>query len=920
MSDDLIKRLRQMNKEELIKENLSLRLENKKVLGLTQKSEDRFNTLVNNIQAAAYLLDENGKITYVNPFFTTLTGYTSEELIGIDSFKLVHPDFREKTQQRNISRLRDEKTTNQYDIKFLTKDGQTKWVELGMKKLALSGRATTLGTAIDITERKWAETKLRQSEEKFRVFTEDLQVMVYTYDSKGNFTYLNKKCEEFTGYSRDELMGKNFSILLHDDHRKESLNRAGARRDNVTRGECYDYKGVKKDGSHRWWELSGVAIKNFDENNDEITVLGNAIDITDRVESQLALQESEKKFRTLFERSAEPMLLLDKEGFFDCNPATLKQLKAENKTEVIAHPVRFSPKFQPDGQISREKAVALIDKTFTSGFQRFEWLHRDCQGQNFWTDVSLTVVPFENREIIFTVWRDISDVKELEHLLRDEREQLLVTLRSIGDAVITTDLDHRVILMNRVAETLTGWTEAEACGHKIGKILTLINGETGATACNPLDQAISQGTILELAENTILRSKNGQEFKIADSASPIRDEKSEIIGGVLVFRDVTIREQMQNEVLKLRKLESVGRLAGGIAHDFNNLLTGIMGNIEISALQLAPEQKSIHANLKKAMSASRRAADLTQKLLTFAKGGEPIKAAAAIGEIIRDSAEFSLLGSKIALSLSIPENLWAAEVDAGQISQVIQNLVINAVQSMPDGGTIFINCKNVTEHSTELAGLPLKLCPYVKISVRDQGSGINKELHEKIFDPFFTTKDEGSGLGLSVIHSIVTKHSGHIGVQSEPGQFTQFTIFLPALGVVSDAPKNTTEKTEPPATASRILVMDDEDLVRDILTEILTTVGYEVEAVSDGQQALDRYRQQKFGLVIMDLTIPGGMGGQETIGFLKDYDPQVKAIVSSGYANDPIIAEYEKYGFCGYINKPYIVEDLLKLLKKVLTD
>jgi PAS domain S-box-containing protein len=711
----------------------------------------------------------------------------------------------------------------------------------------------------------------------------------------------------------------NFTTLIHKDHRDESIKRAASRREKETKDVSYDYKGVKKDGSHRWWELSGVVLESENEDHEK-TVLGNAIDITDRVESQLALQESERKFRTLFERSSDPMLLLDKEGFFDCNQATLKLLKADNKTVIIAHPGSLSPEFQPDGRKSRDKAIEMIKQAYTVGFHRFEWLHQDRQGHNFWTDVSLTVVPFENRDIIFTIWRDISDIKELEHLLRDEREQLLVTLRSIGDAVITTDLDRQVILMNRVAEKLTGWQQAEAQGRNISEVLTLINGKTGAPACNPLDQAISQGIILELAENTILRSKNGQEFKISDSASPIRDEKSEIIGGVLVFRDVTIREQMQDEVLKLRKLESVGRLAGGIAHDFNNLLTGIMGNIEISTFQLAPEQKNILGNLTKALNASRRAADLTQKLLTFAKGGEPIKAAAAIGEIIKDSAEFPLLGSKTSLSLSLPENLWGAEVDAGQISQVIQNLVINSVQAMPAGGTIFISCRNIKANSPELTGLPLKPGPYIKISVRDQGCGIDSELHEKIFDPFFTTKSEGSGLGLSVIHSIIKKHNGYIGVQSQPDIFTEFNIFLPALGIISEKPLKTIVRTEPATVAGRILIMDDEELVREILAEILTTVGYEVVAVSDGQQALDIYQQQKFAAVIMDLTIPGGMGGQETIEFLKDFDPQVKAIVSSGYANDPIIAEYEKYGFCGFLNKPYIVEDLLKLLKRVLTD
>ncbi|MEA3332991.1 MAG: response regulator, partial [Pseudomonadota bacterium] len=437
-------------------------------------------------------------------------------------------------------------------------------------------------------------------------------------------------------------------------------------------------------------------------------------------------------------------------------------------------------------------------------------------------------------------------------------------------------------------------------------------------ARNPLDQAIRQGVILELEDDILLRSRNGQEFKIADSASPIRDENSAIIGGVLVFRDITNRERMQEEVLKLRKLESVGRLAGGIAHDFNNLLTGIMGNIEVAVLRFGSQPKKAQINLEKALKATQRAADLTQKLLTFAKGGEPVKEAAELGEIIKDSAEFSLLGSKIALSLEIPEDFWAAEVDAGQISQVIQNLVINAVHAMPEGGAISVCGENVDLGSAQTASLPLKPGPYIKISVRDQGCGIAEELREKIFDPFFTTKKEGSGLGLSVIHSIVNKHDGYVDIHSEPGHFTEFSIFLPALGEVSVALEKSVSERALPISASRILVMDDEEVVRETITEILTTFGYEVETAGDGQQALSKYREQKFALVIMDLTIPGGLGGRETINLLKKIDPQVKAVVSSGYANDPVVAEYKKYGFCGFLNKPYIIEDLLQLLKKVL--
>lgn len=921
MNDKSITRLRQMDKEELVKQVLSLQRENESLHARLQEDgnagDDIFQIITDNIPVAIYVFGEQGEVIYVNPFSSTLTGYTKNELMKMPIFELIHPDHRQMVMERGQKRFSGETPPDHYDTMLQVKNGGSRWVELHVKKLEIHGRNIILGIAVDIKARKKAAGDLRRSEKRFKAFSENLQAMVYTYDSRGIFTYVNKMCEVITGYTRDELLGMHFNQLLHDDYKEVSSQRAIERRSGTVENKIYDIVGVNKDGSHRWWQLSGTLME---DDEAEITVLGSAMDITARVKTKQALKESEEKFRLLFEHSSDPMLLLGEEAFLDCNLAAMKLLKAKSKEELYVHPAHISPTMQPDGLSSEKKAIAMIVEARRTGFHRFEWMHCDLEGRKFWADISLTIIPFENREILFVVMRDISAFKKLEFLLREEREQLSVTLRSIGDAVITTDLESRIVLMNRVAERLTGWPQAEARSRRIDEVLTIFKARTGEPAQNPLDQAIKHGTILEISEETLLRSRFGQDFLIADSASPIRNEKSEIIGGVLVFRDITDRNRMQEEVLKLRKLEGIGRLAGGIAHDFNNLLTGIIGNIEFATRQLDPQAKNVHENLEKAMKASLRASDLTQKLLTFAKGGDPIKKSTAISEVIKDSAEFSLLGSKVALDFDIDDNLWAAEVDAGQISQVIQNLVINAVHAMPEGGTITIRSQNIQSNSTRAAVLPLKAGTYVKISVRDHGCGITEDVRDKIFDPFYTTKQEGSGLGLSVVHSIVSKHGGYIDVQSEPGKFTEFSVFLPALGnVPNKVNKSATQKSESMATG-RILVMDDEEFIREILSEILINLGYEVTAVNDGQQVLEKYQQQDFSLVIMDLTIPGGLGGRETIKLLRKFDPQVKAVVSSGYSNDPVVAEYEKYGFCGYLNKPYIIKDITRLLEKISAD
>ncbi|MEA1921037.1 MAG: PAS domain S-box protein, partial [Pseudomonadota bacterium] len=340
MNEESISRLQQMDKEELIQQVLSLRRENETLLDQLLRSDEKFRAFADNIQAAVYLVNEHGVIVYANPFASVLTGYTNAELLQLPKFGLVHSDYLEIAVERNLARLRGEETPGQYDIKLQVKGGVIKWVEFHMEKYELLGQKMTLGTAIDITERKKIEEDLRLSEEKFRAFTENAQVMIYTYDSKGIFTYINKMCEVLTGYSRDELIGMNFTKLLHDDYKNLSVKRAVSRRASETPGATYDYIGVKKDGSCRWWELSGVPLEGDDG---EVTVLGSAIDITDRVESEQALKESEEKFRALFERSSDPMLLLDEEGFFDCNQAALKLLKAKSKDELFIHPARLSP-------------------------------------------------------------------------------------------------------------------------------------------------------------------------------------------------------------------------------------------------------------------------------------------------------------------------------------------------------------------------------------------------------------------------------------------------------------------------------------------------------------------------------------------------------------------------------------------------
>ena len=383
--------------------------------------------------------------------------------------------------------------------------------------------------------------------------------------------------------------------------------------------------------------------------------------------------------------------------------------------------------------------------------------------------------------------------------------------------------------------------------------------------------------------------------------------------------------EAEEEMLKTKKLESIGILAGGIAHDFNNLLAGIFGNISLAKLNLKPDDK-IYRYIESAEKAIERAVGLTKQLLTFSKGGDPVKEDINIGNLINDIAVFNLRGSSVKLDFQPALSIWLTKVDKGQFSQVIANLVINAKQAMPAGGTLYINIENC-DKKTDCAGIPHSSKNWIKITIRDEGTGIPEKYLNRIFDPYFTTKQDGSGLGLATVYSIIRKHGGIIKVDSELNRGTTFTIYLTAVEVSDTSSSqldNVSNKTNQSTYTGRILLMDDNELVRESGRDMIESLGFDVEICEEGISAVELYKKSKtnnksFDLVILDLTIPGGMGGLETAKKLLSIDPQARLIVSSGYSNDPVMANYHNYGFMGVIEKPYLIDDLRKIIKQALS-
>ncbi|MBF0559885.1 MAG: PAS domain S-box protein [Nitrospirae bacterium] len=676
-----------------------------------------------------------------------------------------------------------------------------------------------------------------------------------------------------------------------------------------------DFRIIRPSGEER---VIGVRLEIIkDRNGKPFKLNGISLDITERKRAEEELRESKKFLQTIIDTEPECVKLLDANGaLLHMNQAGLDMIQAESLEQVKGQCV--CGLVAPEHRAAFE---ALTERVFCgeSGTLEFETI--GLKGRHIWLETHAVPLRNDKEEIIalLGITRDITERKKAQDALADEKERLTVTLRSIGDAVIVTDTKGTVTLINRVAEELTGWHGEEALGKPLSAVFNIINEGTRLPCRNPVDDVLSKGLIVGLANHTALIRRDGTEIIIADSAAPIRDRGSNIIGVVLVFRDITEQYRMEAEMQKMQKLESLGVLAGGLAHDFNNLLMGIMGNISIVKMHLNPDNTD-YARLTAADRAVERATHLTQQLLTFAKGGAPIKRVLPMGELVRESVDFAISGSKIRCNYNIPDNLWNAEVDKGQIAQVFNNLSINAMHAMPVGGTVSISMENVTLQGNSVP--TLRAGDYVKIVFSDSGTGIPEEHLSKIFDPYFTTKQQGSGLGLTTVFSIIKKHDGYITVDSKVGTGTRFIIYLPAT---KDSGHTDTSTKDTMTTGyGKILLMDDEELVRDVAGEMLTTLGYNVEFAEDGEKAIAMYKKafeekNPFRVVIMDLTIPGGVGGKEAVGEILEIDHKAKVIASSGYATDPIMSDSKKYGFSGVMIKPYRIEQMSETITRVLT-
>jgi PAS domain S-box-containing protein len=737
---------------------------------------------------------------------------------------------------------------------------------------------------------------------------ETMQAGIVLVNPQGIITFANQRMAAMFGCTIDELVGSGYAEHVHPDQRGV----ADARLRQIIAGEIDHMHNerlfIRRDGRDFWGYISGRRLE--DAGGNLISLVGVITNISEVKRVEEALRISEQKFSKTFSHAPLLMTISDIETgrYLEVNKRFC-ETSGFTQSEAVG---RTSTELGWISEFERKRLIEILERD--GSVQDLELTLTAKNGSTVICLYSAELINVDGDDRLLSIAMDITERKRTEELLREGEERYRQLVEQSSAWIWKTDNNLKHTYSNDNVETILGYSAEELCAMDIRN---MVHPDDYAALARTVEESVAgrrgwNGLVLRWL------TRDGLWRFVESSGGPIFDEKGVFTGLQGVDVDITDRLQLQQEREKGQRLESLGLLAGGIAHDFNNILTGIVGNLSLARMMIDSDHQAAK-RLAECEKASKRASELTQQLLTFARGGEPVKKVVDISRLINEAASFALRGSNVKSVLELSEGLWSIDADEGQIVQVLNNLLINAAQAMPDGGTVTVRSENCySENAEQPPGC------YVRLTVRDTGVGIPAGLLPRIFDPYFTTKKTGSGLGLASVYSIVTRHGGTVKVSSRPGTGTEFVVCLPAIcespAVEAD---DRTGVDDGMVAGRRILVMDDEEMIRDVVSMMLSELGCEAILCSEGRCAVDMYRialeqGTPYDAVILDLTVPGGMGGVEAARLIREMDADARLLVSSGYSNDAVISDLGRYGFSGAVMKPYTLENLLDELGRIL--
>jgi len=901
------------------------------------KKEKYFRALIENSTDVLSVIDAKGNYLFISSSFEKVLGYKLEELNGKNSFEFVYPEDRKKIQLQLEIGIRNDSYIDEINFRALHKNGSIIYLEGTAKNMLNSPNVKGIILNYrDVTERENSIKILQKSENKYRLLAENISdvIWVYNFTKKkftyispsvlqfrgytveeamaffdGNIEYTNPKFTKLTNYTFEEVNGKNPRILKSKNQSKEVFENLWK---TISAGKEWhgEFHNRKKNGE-LFWESASISPV-FDKQGKIINYLKVAEDITLRKETQEALKKNEEKLRLIIDNSPIGFSVTDLKGhYIDANNAYCKML-GYTKNEILNK--HFNEHTHPDDRTKNlDKYKNLVSDRIDYFDLEKRYIHKN--GEIIYVFLRSQLVRDNDGKPYFEI-AIVEDITERKHAESELRDFKSIIDQSNG-GIIFVSLTGKIMYVNKFFAKIHNYTVDELIGENTR---IFFNPEKYDNAMKDVQKIIKKGKLIN--KEIVHLKKDGTSFPLLINGVLIKDENENPRFTAISVIDLTEQKKIEEELQKMEKLKSVGTLAGGIAHDFNNILTGIYGNVSLAQMNLPQNHKSTKFLLE-AEKSMERAIQLTKQLLTFSKGGSPIKEDVRLSDLIREVVRFDLTGSNVKPIFNIADNLWNVEADKGQISQVFSNLTINTNQATPEGGNLYISMENIIVEDEEIVGL--KAGNYVKIIVQDEGIGIAEKHLNKIFDPYFTTKQTGNGLGLATSYSIIQKHNGSIEIDSVLGKGTTFIIYLPAskLQKVKEEKRIEIVNSIDLNHKTTVLVLDDEKMICTLVTKMLEMIGFSAVTVNDGKDVVVKYQESidkgmPFDLIIMDLTIPGGMGGKESILQILKIDPKAKVIVSSGYSNDPVMANYADYGFSGRIGKPYNMDNLKKVINEVL--